>query len=74
MLADYGLASCLFKILHLEEQGNQYLLTPNGFVTYTERMAKLMENRKSRVHIKGRVTVDSNTLNNQYTVGMTNIN
>ena len=74
MLADYGLASCLFKILHLEEQGNQYLLTPDGFVTYTERMAKLMENRKSRVHIKGRVTVDSNTLNNQYTVGMTNIN
>lgn len=73
MLADYGLATCLFKILHLEEQGNQYLLTPDGFVTYTERMAKLMENRRSRVHIKGRVTVDSNTLNNQYTVGMTNI-
>jgi hypothetical protein len=28
LMADYGLATVLFKILHLEENGNDYILTP----------------------------------------------
>ena len=72
MLADYGLATVLFKILHLEEQGNQYLLTPEGFTTYTQRIKTLMEKRQSRIHIKGKVTINSNTLGTDYDVTMTN--
>ena len=74
MLADYGLATVLFKILHLEEQGNQYLLTPEGFTTYTQRIKTLMKNRKSRIHIKGGVTINPDTLGTDYDVTMTNYN
>lgn len=74
MLADYGLATILFKILHLEKQGNQYLLTPEGFTTYTKRIETLMRKRNSRIYIKGGVTINDNTLGTPYKVSMTNYN
>jgi len=38
-LANYGLATALAKVLHLEANfGNQYLLTPSGFISFPERM------------------------------------
>lgn len=39
--ADYGVASMLSKILHLTQTENQYLLTPSGFITYTDRIIEL---------------------------------
>ena len=42
-IANYGLATALVKTLHLDKHGNQYLLTPSGFISYTERMTQLMK-------------------------------
>jgi hypothetical protein len=39
MLADYGLATVLFKVLHIGEHGNDYVLTPSGFTPFSTRMA-----------------------------------
>lgn len=74
LLADYGLSTVLFKILHLDSNGNNYLLTPQGFITFSSRIKYLMEKRKSRIHIKGAVTINDNTLGTSYNVGMTNYN
>ena len=75
MLADYGLSTVLFKILHLNNKdGNQYLLTPQGFITYNDRIKQLMEKRKSRIYLKGAVSINENTLGTKYQVGMTNYN
>lgn len=73
LLADYGLATVLFKILHLGEGGNEYLLTPQGFVTYTDRLKYLMEKGRgrSRIHIQQPVTINDNTLGTVYSVDMT---
>lgn len=70
-IADYGLATILFKVLHLEENGNNYLLTPMGFTTFTDRIAELMRRKRSRVSIKGGVTINDNTLGTRYNVTMT---
>ena len=72
MIADYGLHTVLVKILHLEAQGNQFLLTPDGFTTYTDRIRNLMEKRNSRIYIKGGVTINNNTMGTPYKVSMTN--
>jgi len=38
-LANYGLGTVIAKILHLSElEGNQYVLTPAGFTTFSQRM------------------------------------
>lgn len=69
-LANYGLATVLFKVLHLNEDGNNYLLTPQGFTTYTDRLKELMSRGKGnrRIGIKGNVTVDQKTMDNSYDV------
>lgn len=72
MLADYGLATVLFKVLHLSQTNNQYLLTPDGFVTYTQRIKELIERKNSRIHIKGGVSINDDTMNTKYDVNMTN--
>ena len=73
-IADYGLATVLFKVLHLEEHGNNYLLTPMGFTTFTDRIAELMRRKRSRVSIKEGVTINENTLGTRYNVTMTGYN
>ena len=55
-LANYGLATVLYKVLHLDEvKGNQYLLTPDGFMTFSQRFLQLFEKNKGYVQLKGRV-------------------
>lgn len=73
-LADYGLATVMFKVLHLDTEGNNYLLTPLGFTTFTERIKYLMEKRRSRVYIKDNVTINNDTLGTAHNVGMTYYN
>ena len=41
-LANYGLATALWKVVHLDHKdGNQYLLTPKGFMTFTQRFYEI---------------------------------
>lgn len=72
LMADYGLGTVLFKILHLEENGNDYVLTPQGFTTFTDRIETLMRKRNSRISLKEQVTINNNTLSTIYNVTMTN--
>lgn len=74
LLADYGLATVLIKVLHLSD--NEYLLTPQGFVSYADRLAYLMEkgNGRARIHIKEKVQIrakNDDTLKQSYNVDMT---
>lgn len=43
-MANYILGAQLSKVLHLSQADNQYVLTPKGFMTYTERISELYEN------------------------------
>ena len=70
-LANYGLATVLDKVLHLnEKEGNQYLLTPSGFITYTERMTQLFKKSEAIANIRSGVTINQNTLGTKYPVGI----
>ena len=57
--ADYGVASVLDKILHLSQSDNQYLLTPNGFITYAERILEMYKGEKYSFTMK-QVKLDDN--------------
>lgn len=57
--ADYGVASVLDKILHLSQSDNQYLLTPKGFITYTERILEMYKGEKYSFTMK-QVKLDDN--------------
>lgn len=74
LMANYGLATVLFKILHLEENGNDYVLTPLGFTTFTDRIKYLIEKKESYVNIKEQVTINDNTLGEPYNVSMVGYN
>lgn len=67
-MANYGMATILYKILHLsgEQGGNQYLLTPQGFTTYPERIQYLMNKHKTAIEISSSVTIANNTLTRTY--------
>ena len=69
-LANYGLATVLSKILHLSERGNQYLLTPSGFITYPERLSQLFKTNSSVVKVRGDVTINNSTLSKMYAVSI----
>ena len=67
-MANYGLATVLSKILHLSsDKGNQYLLTPQGFVTYPERIEYLFNKHKSIITVSSNIKITSNnTLTQKY--------
>ena len=66
-MANYGLTTVLAKILHLSAQeGNQYLLTPMGFTTYTERISYLMEKHHTSIKISSNVQLTNTTLQDKY--------
>jgi hypothetical protein len=67
-MANYGLATILTKILHLSDrlESNQYLLTPSGFTTYTERIQYLMERHHTAITISSSVAITDDTLGRPY--------
>ncbi len=67
-MANYGLATVLHKILHLsnENGGNQYLLTPQGFTTYPERIEYLMNKHKTAITISSSVKISNDTMTRGY--------
>lgn len=68
-LANYGLGTVIAKILHLSElEGNQYVLTPAGFTTFSQRMEQLMREQHFIMKIHQQVTINDNTLGTKYDV------
>lgn len=68
-LANYGLSSMLAKVLHLsEKEGNQILLTPSGFITYTERLEQLFKDGEDYVMFVEDIILSDSTLTQSYHV------
>ena len=44
-MANYELANSLSKVLHLSQNANQYVLTPNGFMPFVSRIMELYEKK-----------------------------
>ena len=44
-MANYELSKSLSKVLHLSDKGNQYVLTPNGFMPFVSRILELYEKK-----------------------------
>lgn len=70
-LANYGLATVMSKVLHLSEQGNQFVLTPYGFMTFSARMKQLLKTNNYIALIQGNVVLNESTMSNKYSVGIT---
>lgn len=70
-LANYGLATVMNKVLHLSEQGNQFVLTPFGFMTFSARMKQLLKTNNYIALIQGNVAINKDTMSNKYNVGIT---
>ena len=69
-LANYGLATILFKVLHLSKEGNQYLLTPYGFMTYSERMRQLLKTENYIALLQDNIILNSDTMTTKHAVGI----
>lgn len=69
-LANYGLATILSKTLHLNQLGNQYLLTPSGFISYPSRILQLFKDENDIITLSGKVTIGDNTLQRRYAVNI----
>ena len=68
-LANYGLGTVLAKVMSLSAtEGNQYVLTPAGFTTFSERLTWLFKTQKQIAQIQGNVRIDNSTLTNAYSV------
>lgn len=44
-MANYALSTQLSRVLHLSQMGNQYVLTPQGFMPFIDRILQLYEKR-----------------------------
>lgn len=70
-LANFGLATALAKVLHLEANfGNQYLLTPSGFISFPERMRQLFKEQKYKAYMQGQINL-SKDLSTPHIVNVT---
>lgn len=69
LMANYGLATCFAKFLHMGDLGNQYLLTRDGFVTYYQRIMDMHDKYGSIFTISGKgITMDENTMTDKHDV------
>lgn len=76
-LANYGLATVLHKVLHMQaNEGNQYLLTPSGFISFPERMKQLFKESKYKAYMQGQISFGPgvDTLGTKHTVNITGHN
>lgn len=73
LMANYGLATCFAKFLHMGDLGNQYLLTRDGFVTYYDRIMDMHDKYGSIFTISGKgITLDENTVTDKHNVSFYN--
>ena len=70
LMANYGIATLLHKVLHLSaNEGNQYLLTPSGFITFYERMVQIFEKNNNYFKVTKKVILkDESSLTEKYRV------
>lgn len=70
LMANYGLATCFAKFLHMDDLGNQYLLTRDGFISYYDRIMNLHNQYGSIFTISGNdgITLDDNTVSTSHNV------
>lgn len=69
LMANYGLATCFAKFLHMDDLGNQYLLTRDGFISYYDRIMDLHNQYGSIFTISGSgITLDDDTLSTSHNV------
>ena len=56
-LANYGLATVLYKVMHIDNyEGNQLILTPNGFMTFAQRINQIFQkNPNGYISLSGSV-------------------
>lgn len=69
-LGNYGLATVLNKVLHLSEEGNQFLLTPYGFMTYSERVKQLLKDERYIALLQDSIVLNRNVLTTKHQVGI----
>lgn len=69
-MANYGVATIMAKVLHLNKYGNNYVLTPSGFITFSDRINELITKKNSYIYLKQDVNITDNTLGEKYDVGM----
>lgn len=68
-LMNYGLATALNKVMHLSAQGNQLVLTRDGFMTYTQRIKQLFDSNPGKyIKVQGWVHMDNKLLSNKFIV------
>ena len=70
LMANYGLATCFAKFLHMDDLSNQYLLTRDGFISYYDRIMNLHNQYGSIFTISGNdgITLDDNTVSTLHNV------
>lgn len=64
-MADIQIANQLSMILHLSQLGNSFLLTPQGFVPYSERIKELFDRKGGSQYyftFKGNINMEPNIL------------
>lgn len=69
-LANYGLATVLNKVMHLSREGNQYVLTPYGFMPFSKRVAQLMETEKSIALLQDQIMINNEVMTKKHRVGI----
>ena len=67
-IANYGLATVMNKVLHLSENGNQYLLTPYGFMSYPQRIEQLFRTEEHIAMIQDNIILNNNVLTTPHKV------
>lgn len=75
-LANYGLATVLWKVLNLNmtRYGNQFMLTPKGFVSYAERFSDLLDqSSKFYASIQGGVSISADMLDVKRDIKIANL-
>ncbi len=59
-LANYGLATALYKVMHIDNyEGNQLLLTPKGFMTFSQRINEIFKK-----HPNGYISLNGQVFSN----------
>lgn len=69
-LANYGLGTVMHKVLHLSEEGNQYVLTPYGFMTFSKRMEQLLKTENYIALIQDNIVLNDKTMDTKHKVGI----
>lgn len=75
-LANYGLATVLWKVLNLNmtRYGNQFMLTPKGFVSYAERFSDLLDQSSGfYASIQGGVSISADMLDTKRNIKIANL-